>query len=196
MSKCVRESSKSLGALTLPPEQPREFALPEGRSYNADPTPFRRVRGGLPRATRQPGPVPPPSMSTVPSQTSAGGARFLHAHHRRFHFRRMDPRAPLSVRVLPAYRIVAAGLRLAVLALQRHRRRATPQPEIGIVGLARSVHAAAHDGARALTMLNAAGWIPAHRFLFSGLRQHLLGWSRSLIPGGRHAAIPPAAAPA
>jgi hypothetical protein len=50
--------------------------------------------------------------------------------------------------------------------------------------------------ARALTMLNAAGWIPAHRFLFSGLRQHLLGWSRSLIPGGRHAAIPPAAAPA
>lgn len=50
--------------------------------------------------------------------------------------------------------------------------------------------------ARALTMLNAAGWIPAHRFLFSSLRQHLLGWSRSLIPGGRHAAIPPAAAPA
>ena len=126
MSKCVRESSKSLGALTLPPEQPREFALPEGRSYNADPTPFRRVRGGLPRAARQPGPVPPPSMSTVPSQTSAGGARFLHAHHRRFHFRRMDPRAPLSVRVLPAYRIVAAGIRLAVLALQRHRDRRVP----------------------------------------------------------------------
>ena len=50
--------------------------------------------------------------------------------------------------------------------------------------------------ARALAMLHAAGWIPAHRFLFSGLRQHLLGWSRSLIPGGRHAAIPPAAAPA
>jgi len=50
--------------------------------------------------------------------------------------------------------------------------------------------------ARALTMLNAAGWIPAHRFLFSGLRQHLLGWSRSLIPDGRHAAIPLAAAPA
>jgi hypothetical protein len=50
--------------------------------------------------------------------------------------------------------------------------------------------------ARALTMLNAAGWIPAHRFLFSSLRQHLLGWSRSLIPDGRHAAIPLAAAPA
>jgi hypothetical protein len=50
--------------------------------------------------------------------------------------------------------------------------------------------------ARALAMLNAAGWIPAHRFLFAGLRQHLLGWSRSLIPDGRHAAIPLAAAPA
>ena len=49
--------------------------------------------------------------------------------------------------------------------------------------------------ARALAMLHAAGWIPAHRFLFSGLRQHLLGWSRSLIPGGRHATVPPAAAP-
>jgi hypothetical protein len=50
--------------------------------------------------------------------------------------------------------------------------------------------------ARALNMLNAAGWIPAHRFLFSGLRQHLLGWSRSLIPDGRRVAIPHAAAPA
>ena len=49
---------------------------------------------------------------------------------------------------------------------------------------------------RALTMLNTAGWIPAHRFLFSGLRQHLLGWSRSLVPDGRRVTIPPAAAPA
>ena len=50
--------------------------------------------------------------------------------------------------------------------------------------------------ARALAMLNAAGWIPAHRFLFAGLRQHLLGWSRSLIPDGRRVRIPPAPAPA
>jgi transposase-like protein len=50
--------------------------------------------------------------------------------------------------------------------------------------------------ARALAMLNTAGWIPAHRFLFSGLRQHLLGWSRSLIPDGRRVTILPAAAPA
>jgi hypothetical protein len=50
--------------------------------------------------------------------------------------------------------------------------------------------------ARALAMLNIAGWIPAHRFLFSGLRQHLLGWSRSLIPDGRPVTIHTAAAPA
>lgn len=49
---------------------------------------------------------------------------------------------------------------------------------------------------RALTMLESAGWISAHRFLFAGLRQHLLGWPRSLAPDGRRAALVPAAAPA
>jgi hypothetical protein len=38
---------------------------------------------------------------------------------------------------------------------------------------------------RAVEMLKAAGWIRAHRFLFSQLRMHLLGWPRSLIPDGR-----------
>ena len=50
--------------------------------------------------------------------------------------------------------------------------------------------------ARALFMLNAAGWIPAHRFLFAGLRQHLLGWPGSLTPDGRRVTLSPAAAPA
>ena len=31
---------------------------------------------------------------------------------------------------------------------------------------------------RALTMLEASGWIAAHRFLFAGVRCHLLGWPR------------------
>jgi hypothetical protein len=48
---------------------------------------------------------------------------------------------------------------------------------------------------RALTMLESSGWIPAHRFLFAELRRHLLGWPRSLVPGGRRAALAPAAAP-
>jgi transposase-like protein len=49
---------------------------------------------------------------------------------------------------------------------------------------------------RALAMLESVGWIRAHRFLFDGLRQHLLGWPHSLAPDGRRAAFDPAAAPA
>ena len=47
---------------------------------------------------------------------------------------------------------------------------------------------------RALAMLESAGWISSHRFLFAGVREHLLGWPRSLAPDGRRAAIAPAAA--
>ena len=49
---------------------------------------------------------------------------------------------------------------------------------------------------RALTMLEASGWIAAHRFLFAGVRCHLLGWPRGLAPDGRRAAFPTAATPA
>ena len=49
---------------------------------------------------------------------------------------------------------------------------------------------------RALAMLESAGWIPAHRFLFTSLRQHLLGWPPSLAPAGRRTAMLPASAPA
>jgi Domain of unknown function (DUF6431) len=49
---------------------------------------------------------------------------------------------------------------------------------------------------RALAMLESIGWIAAHRFLFAGLRCHLLGWPRGLAPDGRRAAVSSAAAPA
>ena len=49
---------------------------------------------------------------------------------------------------------------------------------------------------RALTMLDSIGWIAAHRFLFAGVRCHLLGWPRSLAPDGRRAAFSSAGAPA
>lgn len=49
---------------------------------------------------------------------------------------------------------------------------------------------------RALSMLESAGWIAAHRFLFAELRQHLLGWPPSLAPDGRRVALRLAAAPA
>ena len=47
---------------------------------------------------------------------------------------------------------------------------------------------------RSLSMLESAGWISAHRFLFASVRQHLLGWPRSLVPDGRRTALIPAAA--
>ena len=47
---------------------------------------------------------------------------------------------------------------------------------------------------RALRMLAAIGWIPAHRFLFSELRAHLLGWPRFLIPHGCRVNLSPAPA--
>ncbi|MBM3956675.1 MAG: transposase family protein [Gemmatimonadetes bacterium] len=45
---------------------------------------------------------------------------------------------------------------------------------------------------RALHMLTALGWIPAHRRLFAVLRVHLLGWPASLAPAGRPATLRPA----
>ena len=47
---------------------------------------------------------------------------------------------------------------------------------------------------RALAMLEAAGWIRAHRFLFGDLRQHLLGWPLSLVPAGQRVSLGPSAA--
>jgi hypothetical protein len=38
--------------------------------------------------------------------------------------------------------------------------------------------------AKALRMLEASGWVEAHRFLFEQLRQHLLGWPEFLAPSG------------
>ena len=43
--------------------------------------------------------------------------------------------------------------------------------------------------ARALTMIETAGWVAAHRFLFAKLRMHLLGWPPSLAPAGRRSAL-------
>lgn len=47
---------------------------------------------------------------------------------------------------------------------------------------------------RALGMLESIGWIPAHRFLLSQLRAHLLGWPPSLAPQGRRATLVPTVA--
>lgn len=47
---------------------------------------------------------------------------------------------------------------------------------------------------RAATMLESVGWIGSHRFLFSDLRVHLLGWPASLAPNGGCRTLRPAAA--
>lgn len=54
--------------------------------------------------------------------------------------------------------------------------------------------AAASFVARALQMLQTVGWIPAHRFLFSELRFHLLGWPPFLAPSGIPVRLQPAEA--
>jgi hypothetical protein len=37
---------------------------------------------------------------------------------------------------------------------------------------------------KAMTMLERIGWIAAHRFLFTTVRVHLLGWPPFLAPNG------------
>ena len=51
---------------------------------------------------------------------------------------------------------------------------------------------AANFVTRALGMLWPVGWIAAHRFLFSELRAHLLGWPPFLAPAGRRTTLAPA----
>ena len=49
---------------------------------------------------------------------------------------------------------------------------------------------------RALQMLQATGWIAAHRFLLAKLRMHLLGWPRFLLPHGYGVKLSPASSTA
>ena len=59
-----------------------------------------------------------------------------------------------------------------------------PALSLSLAALAAPV-AATDFVSRALRMLESIGWIAAHRFLFSQLRAHLLGWPASLIADGR-----------
>jgi hypothetical protein len=67
-----------------------------------------------------------------------------------------------------------------------HRRFQSQAPALGaaLAALTPSVTASSFER-RAIHMLEKAGWIPAHRFLLSRLRAHLLGWPRFLTPQGR-----------
>ena len=58
-----------------------------------------------------------------------------------------------------------------------------------MAGLTTAVVTASSFVTRALSMLEKTGWIRSHRFLFAGLRMHLLGWGPSLAPHGRRITI-------
>jgi hypothetical protein len=72
--------------------------------------------------------------------------------------------------------------------VRRFRKQA---PALGAALAPLATPAAASDFvARAVAMLESIGWIAAHRFLFSELRAHLLGWPDFLAPQGRRATLP------
>ena len=108
----------------------------------------------------------------------------------------------LVARLLAGRTLVAA----AVVASQPHRpyqrgqfwvRRFLRQAEALCAALAaqNTPSPAADFVMRALGMLQSLGWITAHRFLFSQLRIHLLGWPRFLAPHGRPATLPSTSSP-
>ena len=58
-----------------------------------------------------------------------------------------------------------------------------------LAALTAAVSAAPSFISKALGMLEKTGWTAAHRFLFSDLRVHLLGWGPCLAPHGRRITV-------
>jgi hypothetical protein len=89
----------------------------------------------------------------------------------------------LIARLLNGYTLKASAQAAAQPAMPYQRgqlwsRRFQKQAEnlcLALAALA-ALHTAPNFVTRALHMLQTIGWIPAHRFLFSQLRAHLLGW--------------------
>jgi len=98
----------------------------------------------------------------------------------------------LVARLLKGLTLAAAALAAGQAAMPYQRgqfwirrfNKQAPALSVSLVPLAAPA-AAADFVSRALAMLEAIGWITAHRFLFSQLRTHLLGWPHSLVPPGR-----------
>jgi hypothetical protein len=105
----------------------------------------------------------------------------------------------LVARLLQGLTLAAAALAASQKAMPYQRgqfwiRRFRQQaPPLGVALAPLTVPVTAPDFVtRTLHMLQAIGWIAAHRFLFSELRAHLLGWPRFLAPAGRRASLVPA----
>ncbi|HEV2549536.1 MAG TPA: DUF6431 domain-containing protein [Stellaceae bacterium] len=109
----------------------------------------------------------------------------------------------LAARLLQGATLAAAAVAAAQVAMPYQRgqfwvRRFQRQAEaLGVALAALAAPPAAPSFVhRALVMLQSTGWIAAHRFLFTDLRFHLLGWPAFLAPDGRCAALRPAVPPA
>jgi hypothetical protein len=96
----------------------------------------------------------------------------------------------LAARLLNGFTFVAAA-RAAAQAVMPYQRgqfwirrfqKQAPALSLALVPLEDFV-------SRALRMLESIGWIDAHRFLFSQLRVHLLGWPACLVPAGRRTTL-------
>jgi Domain of unknown function (DUF6431) len=98
----------------------------------------------------------------------------------------------LVARLLNGLTLVAAARAAAQVGMPYQRgqfwvrrlRNQAPALSLALAPLAAPI-AAADFVSRALRMLESIGWIAAHRFLFSQLRAHLLGWPACLVPDGR-----------
>lgn len=104
----------------------------------------------------------------------------------------------LVARLLQGFTLTAAALAAGQRAMPYERgqfwiRRFRKQAStLGLALTPLAAPVAAPDRVtRALEMLQSIGWIAAHRFLFSPLRAHLLGWPDFLAPQGRRATLAP-----
>jgi len=106
----------------------------------------------------------------------------------------------LAARLLNGLTLVAAARAAAQTAMSYERgqfwirrfQKQAPALSLALVPLAAPGHPrdpAADSVSKALRMLQSIGWIAAHRFLFSQLRVHLLGWPAGLIPTGRRTTL-------
>lgn len=98
----------------------------------------------------------------------------------------------LVARLLNGLTLVAAARAAAQAGMPYQRgqfwirrfQKQAPALSLALAPMATTI-AAADFVSRALRMLESIGWITAHRFLFSQLRAHLLGWPACLAPAGR-----------
>ncbi len=71
----------------------------------------------------------------------------------------------------------------------RRFQKQAPTLSLALAPLAATPIAAADFVSRVLRMIESIGWIAAHRFLFSQLRAHLLGWPACLDPAGQRITV-------